>query len=266
MSQKATTAKPAKFAKKTQLGGAENKLISIRIPENMIDSLRKVAGEKGDLGYQQLIKSYISKGLGSEENFGNAASGILSKITKYRPEEIAGHKKPMKKIGMPKIKIKKQERDNVAKLTESRVIAEDIRELAAALKPYSKFFAGKTFLITGAFGFLGRYMVHLLKHMNEEVLETECRALLLDNFVTGYEQQVVSDKNLIFHRHDVIKPFETDEEIDYIIHAAGIASPVYYTKYPIETMDGGTIVTRNTLEVAYKKHVKSFIFMSSSEV
>ena len=54
--------------------------------------------------------------------------------------------------------------------------------------------------------------------------------------------------------------------MDYIIHAAGIASPVYYTKYPIETMDVGTIGTRNMLELAREKKVKSFLFTSSSEV
>ncbi len=254
MSTKTTAAKKnSKEAPNNQ-----NKLISIRIPENMIESLRKVANEKGDLGYQQLIKSYISKGLGTEEAFTAQA------------EKAAGPtgtlKETLQQIGTPLIKIKKQERDNVAKLAESRVIAEDIRNLAGYLEPYHKFFEGKTFLITGAFGFLGRYMVHLLKYLNEEVLETKCRALLLDNFVTGYEQRVISDKNLMFHRHDVIKPFETTEDVDFIIHAAGIASPVYYTKYPIETMDVGTIGTRNMLDLAYKKQVKSFIFMSSSEV
>ncbi|OGW86267.1 MAG: hypothetical protein A3A81_05820, partial [Omnitrophica bacterium RIFCSPLOWO2_01_FULL_45_10b] len=62
------------------------------------------------------------------------------------------------------------------------------------------------------------------------------------------------------------KPYKTDKPIDYIIHAAGIASPVYYTKFPIETMDVGTIGTRNMLDLAKEKKVKSFIFMSSSEV
>ncbi len=252
---KTRKASAARTVKKEPVG-AENRLISIRIPENVIEELRKVAGQKGDAGYQQLIKSYISKGL-VEEN----PEGMFD--ADRQPSVLD---ETLEKIGVPVAAIRKQERDNVEKLAESKVIAEDIRNLARNLKPFHKAFAGKTFLITGAFGFLGRYMVHLLKHLNEEVLKTPARALLLDNFVTGYQQQVISDKNLSFHRHDVIKPFETDEEIDYIIHAAGIASPVYYTKYPIETMDVGTIGTRNMLELAYKKRVKSFIFMSSSEV
>jgi len=247
-------------SKKKDKGSSENILISIRIPENMIHDLRKVAHSKGDLGYQQLIKTYIAKGLVHEE------SAVSDSAHDKQSLATPGLKESLKKIGTPVVKIKKQERDNVAKLADSEIIKEDIRNLADYLKPYHQNFSGKTFLITGAFGFLGRYMVHLLKYLNDEVLEIPARALLLDNFVTGYEQRVISDKNLIFHRHNVIKPFETDEEVDYIIHAAGIASPVYYTKYPIETMDVGTTGTRHMLELAYKKSVKSFIFMSSSEV
>ncbi len=253
-----TKSKPVRRAAKNQ--GSDNKLISIRIPENMIEDLRKVASSKGDLGYQQLIKTYIAKGLVREESSKEGAQASAKGVV------APALKETLKKIGAPVLQIKKQERDNVAKLADSQIIAEDIRNLGQYLKPYHRYFSGKTFLITGAFGFLGRYMVHLLKYLNDEVLEKPARALLLDNFVTGYEQRVISDKNLIFHRHNVIKPFETAEDVDYIIHAAGIASPVYYTKYPIETMDVGTTGTRNMLELAYKKSVKSFIFMSSSEV
>ncbi len=261
MNPKIKTLKAVRRAVKVESPGADNKLISIRIPENVIEKLRRVAGQKGDAGYQQLIKSYIAKGLIAEVPEPAAQSSVGS-----REKKSDMLNETLKKIGTPVISIRRQERDNVAKLTESKVIAEDIRDLARFLKPYHNHFAGKTFLITGAFGFLGRYMVHLLKYLNAEVLETPAHALLLDNFVTGYQQQVISDKNLEFYRHDVTKPFETAQDIDYIIHAAGIASPVYYTKYPIETMDVGTIGTRNMLELAYKKRVKSFIFMSSSEV
>jgi len=41
----------------------ENKLISIRLPVTMIKELRDLAIKKGDIGYQQLIKIFISEGL-----------------------------------------------------------------------------------------------------------------------------------------------------------------------------------------------------------
>ena len=158
----------------------------------------------------------------------------------------------------------KQENKNI--FGDSKIIAEDIENLAKNLFDYQEFFSGKTFLITGAGGFLGKYMVLLLKYLNDHVLDEKVSGILMDNFIIGYEQQVVEDEHLVFKKHNVVQPFFTAQRIDYIIHAAGIASPVYYTKFPIETMDVGTIGTRNMLELAREKKVKSFIFMSSSEV
>ena len=42
---------------------SESKMISIRLPQTMIEMLRSIAIKKGDIGYQQLIKTYIAEGL-----------------------------------------------------------------------------------------------------------------------------------------------------------------------------------------------------------
>lgn len=232
-----------------------NKLISLRISEETLQDLRRIADRKGDVGYQQLIKTYIQGGLKEEK---------LPAVS-MPPKPLSLSAAPAK---VKKTKLKSRGSDQKSRDAQAmEVIHEDIEALAEALRDYWPYFAGKRFLITGAFGFLGRYMVHLLHYLNENVLGKEkTKALLLDNFVTGYEQKIISDENLEFIRHDVIKSFETEEEIHYIIHAAGIASPAYYTKFPIETMDVGTVGTRHMLELARQKNVESFIFMSSSEV
>ena len=41
----------------------KSKLISIRLPMVMISNLRIIARERGDIGYQQIIKTYIAEGL-----------------------------------------------------------------------------------------------------------------------------------------------------------------------------------------------------------
>ena len=55
------------------------------------------------------------------------------------------------------------------------------------------------------------------------------------------------------------------KNFDYIIHAAGIASPYYYRSKPLETVDVSVIGTRNLLDLSNKFKCK-FIFFSSSEI
>jgi UDP-glucuronate decarboxylase len=63
----------------------------------------------------------------------------------------------------------------------------------------------------------------------------------------------------------VIKPIEWEGPVDYIIHAAGIASPFYYRAYPLETLEVAITGTRNMLDLA-TKHRARMAFFSSSEI
>jgi UDP-glucuronate decarboxylase len=58
---------------------------------------------------------------------------------------------------------------------------------------------------------------------------------------------------------------------DYIVHAAGIASPIYYRQKPLECIDANIIGLRNLLEYAVKENsagrpVAGMLFFSSSEI
>lgn len=150
-------------------------------------------------------------------------------------------------------------------ILKSAVLREDTINLANILINNKKKFDNSKFLITGAGGFLGNYLVATIYYLNNNVLDKPATLYCYDNFITGVNHEI-KDDNIHFINHDVTIPFEIDDEIDYIIHAAGIASPLYYTKHPIETMDVSTIGTRNMLELAKQKNVKGFLFTSSSEV
>lgn len=127
----------------------------------------------------------------------------------------------------------------------------------------------RTILITGAFGFLGSWFLAVLSELNRKVLKRPCRVLALDNFVTGSRNNILdgfSEKNLVVFKRDAAKPFRIKEKIDFIIHAAGVASPVYYMKYPLETIGVAVEGTRNMLNLALEKKPASFLFFSSSEI
>ena len=69
-----------------------------------------------------------------------------------------------------------------------------------------------------------------------------------------------------FLQHDVSLPVELDEQADYIVHGASIASPTWYRRFPLETIDANVGGTRNLLELARRDRAAGFLYLSSSEI
>jgi UDP-glucuronate decarboxylase len=147
------------------------------------------------------------------------------------------------------------------------LLQSDIDEIVDRLADSAGGFAGKTVLLTGARGFLGRYFMEIFAGLNEKVLSEPVKLVGLDNMITaGKSGAVIPDfPHMEFVNHDVIEPFEWDGPLDYVIHAAGIASPFYYRAYPLETLEVAITGTRRMLELA-DKHDARFVFFSSSEI
>ena len=143
----------------------------------------------------------------------------------------------------------------------------DISEIAARLGDKAGVFAGKTVILTGGRGFLGRYFTEVFLHLNETAFKEPCRLVVLDNLITAGEEgaKIGEQPNVTFVEHDVIKPFEWDDDVHFIIHAAGIASPFYYRAYPLETLEVAITGTKNMLTLA-QRHQARFAFFSSSEI
>lgn len=106
--------------------------------------------------------------------------------------------------------------------------------------------------------------------LNKTLLQgrQQCKVLVLDNLITS--SRLGSDRDheggkIRFIQHDVIKPFRVEEPLDFILHAAGIASPFYYRAYPLETMDVAISGTRQVLDLA-RQHRAKLLFFSSSEI
>ncbi len=143
----------------------------------------------------------------------------------------------------------------------------DIEEIVQGLGQTAGAFEGKTILLSGGRGFLGRYFTALFTRLNENALGAPCKLIVLDNLITAGETgaSIVDEKGHTFIRHDVIRPFRPAEGLHYIIHAAGIASPFYYRKYPLETLEVAVWGTKNMLELAREYQAK-ILFFSSSEI
>jgi dTDP-glucose 4,6-dehydratase len=116
-------------------------------------------------------------------------------------------------------------------------------------------------IITGGAGFIG-------SHLCDALLERGHYVVCVDNLLTGDIKNIkhnLQNKKFEFIKHDIIKPFKFPGRVDFILHFASPASPIDYMNYPIETLDVGSIGTRNMLELAKKKKAK-LLFASTSEV
>src|SRR5687768_3521000 len=120
----------------------------------------------------------------------------------------------------------------------SPLVQEDILTIVNSIKAEAPKLAGKTVLISGGAGFLGKYFLGVFAYLNQHVLAEPVRVISVDNFITGDRDPNFdfSDRQHILDVWgDVTQPLPVREDIDYIIHAAGLASPVFYMKYPLET-------------------------------
>ena len=118
--------------------------------------------------------------------------------------------------------------------------------------------SGKHVLIAGGAGFLGYYLVQAILYWNEKKSShLPINLVVYDNFMRGipsWLEQLNSNPNLKVVKHDVINPLPQDvDDFQYIIHAATIASPIYYRKNPIETMDANVNGLRHFLDYCVKR-------------
>lgn len=130
---------------------------------------------------------------------------------------------------------------------------------------------GSTILVTGCGGFLGYYFMHFF-NAEAETLGVK-RVIALDNFMLGYPKWIEKlEKNPLFdiQKFDIIKDNIADingaDKADFIIHMASIASPMFYRKYPIETLDANIWGLRSLLDFYKEKPIRGFLFYSSSEL
>jgi len=143
----------------------------------------------------------------------------------------------------------------------------DIDEICERLVPLANEFGGKRILITGARGFLGRYFTDVFLKLNALGIDKPCEIIAIDNLVTAGQlgSELPRDRSFAFVNHDIVKAFYPERPVDFVMHLAGIASPYYYRKWPLETLEVATAGLKNVLELA-KASSARLLFFSSSEI
>ena len=115
-----------------------------------------------------------------------------------------------------------------------------------------------SYLITGATGLIGN---SLIKNI---IIAVARNVAKFSEIYKEYDCRNVVFLSMDLCRTEDVKSIE--EPIDYIIHCAASTVSAYMISNPVEVSDGIVLGTRNVLELAKEKKVKSMVYLSSMEV
>ncbi len=127
---------------------------------------------------------------------------------------------------------------------------------------------GKSVMVSGAAGMLGSAMVDILIYLNEKKnagIIIYALGRTKEKLLTRYGRYT-EKAYLNIVASDVTEEFGFNYDVDYIIHAASNANPRMYANYPVDTLLGNVLGTRNFLKYGINHGMKRFLYVSSGEM
>lgn len=122
-------------------------------------------------------------------------------------------------------------------------------------------FNGKTILVTGATGLIGKLCV---KSLLNSGYNTQVIALVRDE--EKAKNIFGESKRLTYLVQDINQRINTTRRVDYIIHAASTTSSKDFVEKPVETIYTAINGSRNVLEFAKNKRLEGMVYLSSLEI
>ena len=150
----------------------------------------------------------------------------------------------------------------------NRIIFEDMKDIESRGQCWD-WLKGKTVLITGAYGMLVSYMVYFLIYLNETYPTMNIRILAIGRSMEKMRKRFgkyVDREYFCTCNVDICAPLELNAPVDYIVHAASLASAQYYGVNPTGTLLPNSVGTYHLLELAREKGAQGFLFFSSGDV
>lgn len=146
----------------------------------------------------------------------------------------------------------------------NQVLREDIDRIIKEDIKWEKL-KNKTVVITGVSGMVGSYMMYVLLRLND-CYSYNIKVIGVLRNTNKIPENVRKRIDCRFVVHDVSLPFEMNEKVDFIIHAASPASPLIMQNHPVETIAANTLGTFNTLNLAKEHEAEGYLFISSREI
>ena len=144
---------------------------------------------------------------------------------------------------------------------------QELRKLNNHLLPWEKL-SGKTIMISGATGMLGKCLIDFLMLKNAtENAKIQIIALSRNDVRAKERFADYWDSELFqYISCDVNKSIPECGQVDYIIHAASNTHPLQYSQDSIGTITSNVIGTKNMLDYAVAHGTQRFCFASSVEI
>lgn len=153
------------------------------------------------------------------------------------------------------------------------IVQSDLDLIDRALGDKAARFKGATILLTGCAGFLGHHFMHYFADRAGKLGIK--RIIGLDTFMLDkpvwLEALAAGHPGLIdLQRFDVARDkldgVAGADQANFIIHMASIASPTFYRRYPLETVDSNIWGLRHLLDFYQDRNIAGLLFFSSSEI
>lgn len=151
------------------------------------------------------------------------------------------------------------------------ILKEDLAYIYENIKEEKEKFKNSNIFITGCCGFLGYYFLNFFNFYKEALGIKSIVAV--DNFQVGkphWLEELLKDGNVDLQEFDIIdgdlSKITRDKSDSFVIHMASIASPVFYRKYPIKTIEANIWGLKRLLDDYKDESLRGFLFFSSSEI
>ncbi len=147
------------------------------------------------------------------------------------------------------------------------IIFQDIKEIYHRNIDWNQL-RDKTVLVTGPNGMLASYVMYMLIFLNEEEgfnIRIIAMARSAERFAARFGERC-NARYITLVTDSILEPVPIEGEVDYIIHAASLASPQYYDACPVDVLSPNVIGTYYLLQLAVEKRAKGFLMFSTGDV
>lgn len=147
------------------------------------------------------------------------------------------------------------------------IIRQDLENVYARNIPWYKL-RGSVVFVTGAYGMLASYVCYMLIYLNEKenmgihiLAGVRSEKKFRERFGEYADAEYIT-----ICTESLDKEIHIPGRIDYIIHAASLASPQYYDVCPVDVLRPNVIGNYYLLELAVRKNVKGYLLFSTGDI